>query len=273
MPLRALLFILLLLNLLLFAGGYMGWLGTPAFRGEPERLTNQLHPEHIRPGTPAAAAAVATIDMTEQARAAAVIPPDEAAAPASSPDAPVKPPVVPPSATPDSEAAPAHTADERADPTPATPPPPACVAYDVAGEAAATEAEKLAQTISDDVRHVRRTLQRPEHWRVRIPPRDGTDAANARVTELRDQGVKDLFVVREEGPTLNSISLGLFSTAEHARQRLAALHKLGIDDAEIVSGSVGRFRVEFRADADIVAMIEERLERALPDAGKRDCQP
>src|SRR5690554_4187785 len=80
MPLRALLFILLLLNLLLFAGGYMGWLGTPAFRGEPERLTNQLHPERIRPGTPPTAAEVATIDMTAQARAAAVVPPSEPAA-------------------------------------------------------------------------------------------------------------------------------------------------------------------------------------------------
>lgn len=266
MPLRALLFVLLLLNLLLFAGGYMGWLGTPAARGEPERLTNQLHPEYIRPGKPPAAGEVATVDMAAQARAAAVVPPAQ--------DAPEPAPETPsPQASEEPIDDTPGTGERDADTETAAPPPPACIAYDVSGEAAATEAEKLAQTLSDDVRATRRTLQRPEHWRVRIPPLDSADAANARVAGLRDQGVKDLFVVREEGPALNSISLGLFSSADHARQRLAALKKLGIADAEIVSGSVGRFRVELRADADIVAMIEERLDRALPDAGKRDCTP
>ena len=265
MPLRALLFILLLLNLLLFAGGYMGWLGTPTSRGEPERLTNQLHPEHIRPGTPPTAGEVVTIDMSQQARSAAIVQPAE-----TPESAPSESPTRPQEAAPEAEAT--ASPDPEDEPTVAAPPP-ACVAYDVSGEAAATEAEKLAQTIADDVRHVRRTLQRPENWRVRIPPADNAEAANARALELRAEGISDLFVVRDDGPARNSISLGLFSSAAHARQRLATLNKLGIDDAEIVAGTLGRFRVELRAPADVVTVIVERVERALPEARKRDCRP
>ena len=108
---------------------------------------------------------------------------------------------------------------------------------------------------------------------MRIPPADSAEAANARSLDLRAEGISDLFVVRDEGPARNSISLGLFSSAAHARQRLASLEKLGIDDAEIVAGTLGRFRVELRAPADVVAIIGERVERALPEARKRDCQP
>ena len=44
--LRVLLILLLVLNLLALAAG-RGWLGVAPSRGEPERLSNQLHPERI----------------------------------------------------------------------------------------------------------------------------------------------------------------------------------------------------------------------------------
>lgn len=59
--LRFLFVVLLALNALAFVA-IQGWLGTPAVRGEPERLANQLHPERIRlagresPDTPPPAA-------------------------------------------------------------------------------------------------------------------------------------------------------------------------------------------------------------------------
>lgn len=53
--LRTLLILLVILNLLAFAG-LQGWLGRPSAKGEPERLTNQLNPERIKLRAPPAAA-------------------------------------------------------------------------------------------------------------------------------------------------------------------------------------------------------------------------
>src|SRR5574340_160506 len=53
--LRTLLILLVILNLLAFAG-LQGWLGRPSTKGEPERLTNQLNPERIKLRAPPAAA-------------------------------------------------------------------------------------------------------------------------------------------------------------------------------------------------------------------------
>jgi hypothetical protein len=258
MPLRFLLFVLLLLNVLLFAGGYMGWLGKTAFRGEPERLTNQLHPERIRPGAPPTADMVATVDTTPRAAPSPPPPPDDIAA----------------VETAEAEAS-AGVADdaEPVEEAPPAPPPPACVAYEVTGEGAATEAEKRALTLGDNIRRTRTTLQNPENWRVRIPPLADQESADARVRRLREQGVSDLFVVRGEDASRNSISLGQFSTEARARQRLATLKQLGVGDAEIVPGSAGRYRVEFRAPADVIDQVTERLDAALSGARKRSCRP
>lgn len=50
MSLRTLLLLLIMLNLVAFAGGRMGWLGSAERRGEPERLTNQIRPDAITLG-------------------------------------------------------------------------------------------------------------------------------------------------------------------------------------------------------------------------------
>lgn len=175
------------------------------------------------------------------------------------------------------------SAEPHPPPLPAPPPPPVavaprperqvCLAYTVAAQASATEAESLARTLDNEVRVSRETVEEPTNWRVRIPPAANLTIAERRARVLRESGVVDLFLVREEGPNRFSISLGLFSSESHANQRLSTLRAQGIQDAQIVPGSPGRYRIEFRGPASILASLAARLESVLAEASKGSCTP
>lgn len=266
MSLRSLMIVLLLLNVLAFVGGHMGWLGTSGARGEPERLTNQLHPEYIQAGT-ATVRSVApnATDTPSQTGRETPPPADHVAQVDPEPEA---------SETP-AEAEASAGVEEAPKAQPEAPPPVerSCIAYVVSGQARATEAEKIAQTLGSDIGTRSRTIEEPANWRVRIPPAPTQDAADTRARNLRNLGIADLFVVRDEGPNRYAISLGLFSSESHAKQRLAALKERGIADAQIVPGTVGRFRVEFRGPANLISALSTRLDNALDGAARPTCRP
>ena len=77
--LRILVILLVILNLLAFAG-LQGWLGQPTVRGEPERLTNQLNPERIKLRTPPS-------PQADVSRTAAPTPTPAATVPSPAPEA------------------------------------------------------------------------------------------------------------------------------------------------------------------------------------------
>lgn len=64
------------------------------------------------------------------------------------------------------------------------------------------------------------------HW-VYLPPTDSNGEARAVVQELRDAGLDDVSLVREEAYR-NAISLGVFSSEERARQRQQQVADLGV---------------------------------------------
>lgn len=286
MSLRTLFLALLALNLVVFAGGQMGWLGSSGPRGEPERLTNQMRPDAITLGKPLPPPDPAAIAPPPPLPEAAVAPPPVPAidVPAATEAAsvarielPVSPPAElasPPQVTP---AVAEETAVAAESPVAAAPPAPApeprqCVAYVVQGQGPVTEAEHLARTLNGDLRSARRTLEEATNWRVRIPPARNVEVAEQRLRDLRTRGVTDLFLVRAEGPDRWSISLGLFSTEAAASQRLAALKALGVTNAEIQPGSPGRYRIEFRGPAGAVERLATRLDTTLGTAGKQTCR-
>lgn len=219
--LRFLFVVLLALNALAFVA-IQGWLGTPAVRGEPERLANQLHPERIR------------------------------LAGRESPDTP------PPAATPDAAPAPATGAPavaSSADPAAAaaTPPeaPPLCVAWTGLG---ADDAERLdAQLRAAGLAPQRSATESPSSWWVRMPPQGGRELAERKARELKALGITDYFIVQDAGPNQFAISLGLFKTEHAANQHLAQLRAKGVRSAGIASRNLTAYRIEVRAAAGALA--------------------
>ena len=69
------------------------------------------------------------------------------------------------------------------------------------------------------------------YW-VFIPPLANKAAVDARVAELKAQGVRDILPV-ELGPQRLAISLGVFRTEEAAQARLEALRAQGVKTAKV----------------------------------------
>lgn len=249
MSLRTLFILLIALNLVIFVGGRMGWLGSSAPRGEPERLTNQLNAGEIvlgavnvaSPDTPPAPPASEPVDVT----------------PAETPPAPEETPATP-------------------RPEPTTPSPAEaerCMAFAFQGNTRANEAETLARGFGSELRVARRTLEEPAHWRVRIPPARSIDVAEQRVRDLRAQGIADLFLIRNDGADRGSISLGLYSTENSARQRLTSLRSQGVTNAEVLPGSAGRYEIEVRGAASALDQLATRMQSAPGSSARQTCTP
>ena len=71
------------------------------------------------------------------------------------------------------------------------------------------------------------------YW-VFIPPAANKAAADKRAAELKDDGVKDIFVL-DGGPQRFAISLGVFRGEEAAQNRLTALQAQGVRTAKVGS--------------------------------------
>lgn len=243
--LRTLLIVLVLLNVLAFAG-LQGWLGAPTQQGEPERLTNQLNPERIKLRPPAA-----------KPRKADLAPaPKPAPQPAPS-AAPVSPPVA--AAT---EAAPSANGNGSE---------PACLALaGLTAEAAGRLAGELASQQGVVARDVQ--VEPPTSWWVNIPPAESREAAEARAAELRQQGVTDLFVVQEAGANRFAVSLGLFKQAAQAERLLGQLQGKGISGARVTARGAAH-RVEVRGPAGRLPDLVAELAQRSPGASQQACPP
>ncbi|MBI5786670.1 MAG: SPOR domain-containing protein [Rhodocyclales bacterium] len=71
------------------------------------------------------------------------------------------------------------------------------------------------------------------YW-VFIAAVDGKPADND-IATLRKTGFKEFFVVAEEGPNLNSISLGNYAKEEAAKEKIARLVRNGIKSAKMAT--------------------------------------
>jgi hypothetical protein len=222
---RALLLVLLAINLLLFAAG-RGWLGGGS--GAPERLAAQLHPDKIR--------------------IVAVAPRDPPPVPPAVAEVPAAPPA--PKGEPETAAAPA------AEPAPQSAAP-VCRRYAaLARERAAALAEvarpagvKLAQKAGE-----------PASFWVQVPPQANREELERRIAELKQAGVTDYFVVQEPGANHNAISLGLFKLEKMAQDMREKLRAKGVAQVRIQAreGPAGRVAVELRgAPAAVAAVVAQ----------------
>lgn len=246
---RLLFFVLLLVNAIAFML-LEGWLGSSAPRGEPERLTNQLRPGQIVLGEPPEAPA-AEQDQAPLSDPAAI----EAAAPANAPaDAATSPPE------------PAHKAAAPALPA-------ACVRFaGLSGDQASDMIERArraskALTI-DDAR-----AGTPNGWWVYVPPQGSRDAADGKVAELRALGVKDLYILQDDGPNQYAVSLGVFKTETSARQMLGRLQAQGVRSARVSQRNSETHRIEISGPGDVVSDLASELGGRYPGATRLGCTP
>ena len=206
--LRFAVWVLLFLNAALFAYG-QGYFGTGnAGEHEPGRQKRQVHTPKLVVLTAEQAAAAA------KAAPAPTAPGDDAPAPEAAAPAPAAP-------------APA--------PTPAAPTALACLdvgSFSVNG-ARRFEARLAALDLGE--RQTRQAVQGQDvsSWLVNIPPQGSKEAADRKAAELRNLGVTNFFIVRDDTPMKFAISLGLFKTESGAQALLAQLGKQGVHTARI----------------------------------------
>jgi hypothetical protein len=72
------------------------------------------------------------------------------------------------------------------------------------------------------------------YW-VFLAPLPGKAAADKRVAELKRAGISDLYVITDNGPQKNAISLGVFKSEEAAQAYLDTLVNKGVRNARVGS--------------------------------------
>lgn len=102
------------------------------------------------------------------------------------------------------------------------------------GPLATAEADALGKAVAGQGGSVTSAPADEAGYWVYIPAVSGQPAAGE-IAALKKAGFKEFSVVAEEGPNLNSISLGTFTKEEAAKEKVARLLRNGISSAKIAA--------------------------------------
>jgi len=119
------------------------------------------------------------------------------------------------------------------------------------------------------------TQDNPGWYRVYLPPARSLAEAEGRAAQLREQGVRDFLILKDEGALRYAISLGSFRDRDLARKQLALLERRGIKGARVTDNPtvVRSTRVRIRgADAAAAKQLEE-LQKDFPQQKVQPCGP
>lgn len=109
------------------------------------------------------------------------------------------------------------------------------------------------------------------YW-VHLPPAGGREGADQRVTELRSQGVNDLFIVQEAGPNQYAVSLGLFKTEASANVLAGRLRDKGVRGVLVMPRMTSPARqLEVRGPDDRLPDAVARLVSRYRGASRHAC--
>jgi hypothetical protein len=235
---RVLMLFLVLLNVGFFA--WSKFIAPVESGADPQPLTRQLEPDRLR-----------------------IVP--------TAPTASNVPDVAPGTSTP---------ATAVATPAPAPPAPRptriACLEWGSFTLADAPAAARVVGSLGLTDRLTQRRTEETAGWWVFIPPqRDQRQGAQRKARELRALGVKDYFIVQEEGPNRWAISLGVFRTEARARARLEALEQKKVRSAEVGPREtrVPKLWLQLR---DVEPSTKDQLETIvsrIPGTELRVCDP
>ena len=97
----------------------------------------------------------------------------------------------------------------------------------------AARAELALEPLALGTRLAQRRTEEPASWWVFIPSQGSRQSALRKAAEIKELGVRDYFVVQEEGEHRWAVSLGIYRSEEAAQARLAALPNQGLHDARV----------------------------------------
>jgi hypothetical protein len=169
---------------------------------------------------------------------------------------------------------------KAAPPPPPAPPPPEAAASCVelgefTGEAQlARLREKLAQLKLTD-RASEQTRERPGWFLVYLPPEKTAEAAEQRAEQLRGQGLRDVLVMKDEGPLRFAVGVGSFRDRDLARKQVAQLERRGVKGARVAENPtvVRSTRVLIRGAEPAALRQLEEAQKEFPQQKLQPCQP
>jgi len=164
-------------------------------------------------------------------------------------------------------------AAQKPAPPPPAPPPVGCLEWGSFTVADAPRAEKALEPLALGTRLAQRRSEEATSWWVFIPPQSTRQGALKKTAELRALGVKDYFIVQEEGDHRWAVSLGVFRSAEAAQARLAALRGQGVRTAEVGPRETVAAKVWYQVtsvDAPLQARLRD-LARQLEGSELKEC--
>lgn len=151
--------------------------------------------------------------------------------------------------------------------------PTTCLEWGAFAAAAAPKAIEAIEALGVKARE--RRVEEAARWWVVIPPLATRAAAGARVSELRKQGVEELYVIDEDAAGMrNGISLGLFRSEEAARLRVETVGRRGVAGARIVPREATvRVYLQVREAPEVLRGRASELKATWPATDLRDCPP
>ncbi|RLJ67903.1 SPOR domain-containing protein [Sulfurisoma sediminicola] len=110
------------------------------------------------------------------------------------------------------------------------------------------------------------------YW-VHIPPQASKAAADKKAAELRALGIKDFYIMQDEGPSLNAISLGLFKNEAAAGELLQNMIKRGVRSAriEVRQTPARHTRVLVKGPSELLDRRLPGLVAKMPGAATTEC--
>jgi hypothetical protein len=267
-PMKLLLSLLVVANVLLF-GWFRGWMAPLGGDGrDPARIARQVEPQQIRvlPSAGPSGAANAP-GGAPRPNGAAAPPPAAVPAPPAGAGSPGMP-------------APASAAPPTAPAVESPPPDPAsivaalrgaaCVEIGPMSESEAVRVQVALDAVAADLAVTTRRADDITSYWVYLPP-SSVDLAQ-RLAELRARGVTDTYVM-PDGNWRGAISLGLFRQEELAVALQRSIGERGVKGVRVAprGPSPGRITLQVRPVPDAVAAELARLRASMPDAVARPC--
>jgi len=113
-----------------------------------------------------------------------------------------------------------------------------------------------------------RVVEQNHGYWVYIPPQPRRIDVERKISQLNERGVKDLFVVKERGPWLNAISLGVFRNKIAAERYVSFLRTKDVHSAK-VGERLSKLRFTLFDIKDLDSGITDKLkalQKEFPDS-------
>ena len=148
-----------------------------------------------------------------------------------------------------------------------------CIEWGSFTVADASQAQAALEPLQLGPRLGQRRTEESAGWWVFIPPQGSRPAAQKKAAELKALAVDDYFVVQEDGPYRWALSLGVFRSEEAAQARLTTLREQGVRSAQVGPREtpVAKVWLQVKAvDAGLYARLKE-VARGMEGSELREC--